>query len=179
MIERIEGLGDDVVGFVAKGEDAGADYEEVLVPAIEAGLEKHDKLSLLYVLGDEFSGYELAAMWDDTKVGMEHLFSWERIGVVTDHDAYKRIVQGFGFLIPAKVRVFPVSERVEAEAWVMSSVPPFHTNQGEYPDEHRNVYHDHAECSYAKAIKREHRIEGTDGRPRCTQCERLAQRHPG
>jgi hypothetical protein len=117
MIERIEGLGDDVVGFTAKGEVTGADYEDVLVPAIEAGLKEHDKLSLLLVLGEEFSGYEPAAMWDDAKVGMRHLFSWRRIGVVTDHGAYRRIVQGFGFLVPAPVRVFPTAELADAEAW--------------------------------------------------------------
>ncbi len=118
MIERIEGLGDGVIGFVAKGEVSGDDYEAVLVPAIEAALEDHEKVSLLYVLGDDFAGYELAAMWDDAKVGMKHLFAWERIALVTDHEAYKRMVQGFGFLIPAHVRVFPATDLEAAKAWV-------------------------------------------------------------
>jgi hypothetical protein len=118
VIETIEGLAEGVVGFVAKGEVSGADYEQVLVPAIEAALKDNDKVSLLYVLGDEFTGYELAAMWDDAKVGMRHLFSWERIGLVTDHDAYRHMVKGFGFLIPAHVQVFPTAELDRARAWV-------------------------------------------------------------
>lgn len=118
MIERIEGLGDDVVGFVAKGKVTGADYEQVLIPAIEATLREHDKLSLLYVLGDEFDGYDTAAIWDDTKIGMRHLSAWQRIAVVTDHDAYAHMVRGFGFLLPAQVRVFPTAELDDAKDWV-------------------------------------------------------------
>ena len=98
MIEMIDVPGDDTIGFAAKGEVSGSDYETVLVPAIEQALQEHDKINLLYVLGDDFTGYELAAMWDDTKVGMSHLFSWRRIAMVTDHDGYRRMVQGFGFL---------------------------------------------------------------------------------
>jgi SpoIIAA-like len=121
MIEMIDVPGDGTLGFVAKGEVTGSDYETVLVPAIERALAERDKISLLYVLGDDFSGYELAAMWDDTKVGMGHLFSWERIALVTDHDGYRRMAQGFGFLIPAEVRVFPTSEVDEAKSWVGGS----------------------------------------------------------
>ncbi len=121
MIERTEGLGDGVLGFLAKGEVTRADYEDVLDPAIESALQKQDKLSLLYVLGDEFTGYEPAAMWEDTKVGMKHISAWERIAVVTDHDAYAHMVRGFGFLIPAEVRVFPTAELDDAKAWVRGS----------------------------------------------------------
>jgi len=56
----------------------------------------------------------------------------------------------------------------------MSSVSPFHTDHPEYPQEHRNVYHDEDECQFAQAIKLEHRVEGAGGRPRCKRCEKLA-----
>lgn len=118
MIEKIEGLPEDVLGFEAKGDVTGDDYERVLVPAIEERLTEGGKLSLLYVLGDDFGSYSAAAMWDDTKVGMKHLFSWERIAVVTDHDAYRNMIRGFGFTIPADVRVFATAELDAAKAWV-------------------------------------------------------------
>lgn len=118
MIELIEDLPDDVVGLEAKGEVTGDDYEQVLIPAVERQLERHRKIRLLYLLGSEFSGLSAAAMWDDAKVGMEHPFLWERIAVVTDHDAYRRLFKGVGFLIPAKVRVFGVAELDEAKAWI-------------------------------------------------------------
>jgi SpoIIAA-like len=118
MIELMSWLPDGVVGLTAKGEISGEDYEQVVIPAVERALEAHDKVRLVYVLGAEFDGYSAAAMWDDTKVGMAHLFRWERIAVVTDDDAYRRLIKGFGFLIPADVRVFAVAELDDARDWI-------------------------------------------------------------
>ncbi len=121
MIELIADMPDGTLGFEARGEVSGEDYERVLIPAIERALEGHEKVRLLYLLGERFEGYSAAAMWDDAKVGMEHLLSWERIALVTDHEAYAKLVRGFGFLIPAKVRVFPLSGLDDAKAWLGES----------------------------------------------------------
>ena len=118
MIKPLPDLPDNVLGFEAKGEVTGSDYEEVLVPAVEERLARGDKLRLLYVLGSDFTGYSVGAMWDDAKVGMQHLFSFERIALVTDHDLYSRATKGFGFLIPAHVKVFETAELDVAKAWV-------------------------------------------------------------
>ncbi|MBW8060117.1 MAG: STAS/SEC14 domain-containing protein [Solirubrobacterales bacterium] len=118
MIELIPGLPDEVLGMEAKGEVTGDDYEQVVIPAVERQLERHSKIRLLYLLGSEFSGFSAAAMWDDARVGMEHPFSWERIAAVTDHDAYRRLFKGIGFLFPAKTRVFSVAELDDAKAWI-------------------------------------------------------------
>jgi hypothetical protein len=179
MLELLAGFPENVIAIEAVGEVEAGDYREVLVPATEAALEANDKIRLLYVLGERFEGVSAGAAWEDLKLGLEHLRGWETMAVVTDVEWIGHALRAVGWMIPAKLRVFPTSERAAAEAWVLASVPSFHTNQDEYSSAHRNVYHDHAECSYAQAIKPEHRLEGTDGRPRCAQCERLAQRHPG
>ncbi len=118
MIELITDLPENVLGIEARGEVTGEDYEQVLIPAVERHLDRHTKIRLLYVLGSEFGGYSAAAMWDDAKIGMEHPFSWERIAVVTDDDGYRRLVKGFGFMVPGKVRVFDVAGLDAARAWV-------------------------------------------------------------
>jgi len=118
MIELISGLPDDVLGIEATGEVTGEDYERVVIPAVHRQLEKGGKIRLLYVLSAEFDGFTTAAMWDDTKVGMGHPFSWERIAVVTDEDAYRRLFKAVGFLMPAKVMVFELDELEDAKAWI-------------------------------------------------------------
>jgi hypothetical protein len=55
----------------------------------------------------------------------------------------------------------------------MGSTPAFHTNTPEYPPKHRDVYHDRDDCHDGKAIKREHRINGTGDKKRCLECTRL------
>jgi hypothetical protein len=118
MIELIEGLPAGVVGLDAEGEVTADDYESVAMPAIERARAQGDKVRLLFVLGERFTGYTAAAMWDDTKLGLSHPFSWERIAVVTDHEHFRAMVKGFGWLIPGEVKLFSVAELADAKAWV-------------------------------------------------------------
>jgi hypothetical protein len=118
MIELIANLPDDVIGFEAKGEVTGEDYEQIVVPEAERRFERHEKIGLLLLLGEEFTGYAPAALWADAKVGMHHMLSWTRIALVTDHDAYRATTKAWGFLFPSKVRVFDVAELDDAKAWV-------------------------------------------------------------
>jgi SpoIIAA-like len=102
----------------AVGEVSSDDYKNVLIPATEAALEKSDRVSLLYVLGNRFDGVSAGAVWEDTKLGLEHLRHWELMAVVTDVEWIGHAVKAVGWMIPAKIRVFPTSERAAAEAWV-------------------------------------------------------------
>jgi SpoIIAA-like len=118
MIELIEGLPAGVVGLEAVGEVTSEDYESVAMPAIEGAKAARDKLRLLYVLGARFTGYTAGAMWDDTKLGLRHPFSWERIAVVTDAEHYRTLIKGFGWLIPGDVKLFSGDEMAAAKGWV-------------------------------------------------------------
>ena len=117
MIRPIDGLPDNVIGFEAVGEVRAVDCKTILDPAVDAALENHDKIRLLYVLGDDFDGYSGGAMWEDTKVGVSHLSKWEKIAIVTDHKAYQDGKKAFGWMIPGEVKVFAVADLTSAEAW--------------------------------------------------------------
>ena len=78
----------------------------------------HDKIALLYVLGEEFTGYSGGAMWEDTKIGTENLSKWEKIAVVSDTKWVSESVGLFGHLMPGKIKVFSNAEEAEARAWV-------------------------------------------------------------
>jgi SpoIIAA-like len=120
MLERIEGLPDTVLRFEAKGELTGDDYNTILIPAVDQALARHDKLRLLYVLGEEFSGITGGAIWGDTRVGFSHVTRWEKIAVVTDKDWLRHSVDIFGYLIPGEVKGFTTSELPDARAWVVA-----------------------------------------------------------
>ncbi|MCJ7779872.1 MAG: STAS/SEC14 domain-containing protein [Acidimicrobiia bacterium] len=95
MIRPIDGLPDNVIGVEAVGEVRAGDYTTILDRAVDAALESHHKIRLLYVLGDDLDGYSGGAMWADTKIGMSHLSKWEKIAIVTDHKAYQDGKKGF------------------------------------------------------------------------------------
>ena len=126
MIEVITDLPERVLGVKASGEVSANDYKTVLVPAIEEKLTKHKKARLLYVLGDEFEGYTSGAAWEDAKVGMKHLTSFERVAVVTDVDWIEKMVKAFGFALPGEVRVFDDDDLDEARIWISETPSPGH-----------------------------------------------------
>lgn len=118
MLERIQGLPENVLGFKASGEVTGSDYETVLIPAVEKMLADRKSIRFLYHLGDEFTGFDAQAMWNDAKVGMQHFSSWERIAVVTDVGWIRTSMKVFGFILTGHVKVYGNSEFTEALKWL-------------------------------------------------------------
>jgi len=118
MVEQITDLPDPVLGFRAKGTVTADDYESIIIPAVEALFSRQKKVRFLYHLGEEFSGFEAAAVWDDAKLGMKHLSGWERVAVVTDVEWIRAAMKIFGFAIPGSVRVFHNLELAEATRWI-------------------------------------------------------------
>ena len=118
MIEHLSNFPDAVVAFLCKGRVTKADYDSVLVPAVEKALEKHRKVRLYYETAADFAGIDPGAMWEDFKVGMEHLTRWERAAVVTDVEWIKQTMRLFSFLMPGAMKSFPTSEAARAREWI-------------------------------------------------------------
>jgi len=121
MIERLQGFPEGVVAFVCTGRVTRRDYETVLVPAVKAALKTRPKLRLYYETAPDFAGYDAGAMWEDFLIGMEHLSRWERIAIVTDVEWIRMAMHLFGFLMPAGMRSFHLSEAAQARAWIVAS----------------------------------------------------------
>jgi SpoIIAA-like len=118
MIEKIKNLPENVVGFNAKAQITGEDYEKILIPLIEKKLKKFKKLNLLYHLGEEFEKFEPRAMWDDAKTGLMHLHSWSKIAIVTDVSWIRGTSKVFALLIPGHVKLFENKDLDAAVKWV-------------------------------------------------------------
>ena len=94
MLKFIEGLPQDVLGIAALGKVTHEDYRGTLVPRAEA-MMAHGPIRLLYVIGEEFIGFELEALWDDGVFGMKHWHDFSEIAVVTDHAWLRAMVSMF------------------------------------------------------------------------------------
>src|SRR5579871_1418816 len=119
MIESIDTFPDNVVALLAKGHVTKNDYDQVVVPKVDAALTRHKKIRLYYELGSQFAGIDPGAAWEDLIVGVEHLTSWERVAIVTDVDWIRHVINGFRFLMPGQLRVFPAADAAEAKAWIL------------------------------------------------------------
>lgn len=120
MIEQLPNFPDNVVAIICKGRVTKADYDSVLVPAVRDALEKHDKVRIYYEIASDFAGFDPGAMWEDFRVGMEHLSRWERVALVTDVEWIKHTMQFFSFMMPGDIQAFPTSQGDQARDWIVA-----------------------------------------------------------
>ena len=118
MIKILTNMPDKIVGIRASGTVTAEDYESVLIPTIEERLKKQGPIRLLYVLDCSVTDFSLGAMWDDTKLGFQHLQDFERIAIVTDDHLMRGMVHAFQFAMPKFLRVFPLDEEDAAIEWL-------------------------------------------------------------
>jgi hypothetical protein len=116
MIKELGGLPAGVIGFEAAGKLRAEDYRDVVLPALERAA-KSGEVRFLIVM-PEFHGMSGGAVWQDLKVGIEHLRAWKRIAVVTDIEWITHLTSLFGWMTPGEVRTFSLSDRDQAVAWV-------------------------------------------------------------
>jgi hypothetical protein len=121
MIEILRDFPETVIAVAATGRVTKKDYEEVLVPRVREALARHAKIRLYYELGGAFSGFDGGALWEDLKLGVEHLTRWERVAVVTDLDWIRLAVNAFRFLVPAETRLFATAQAPEARRWIAAA----------------------------------------------------------
>jgi stage II sporulation SpoAA-like protein len=115
MIKELSGLPDGVTGFEATGKLRAEDYRDVVLPALERAAAGGE-VRFVVVIG-EFQGMSGGALWQDLKVGTEHLRAWRRIAVVTDIEWMDHMITLFGWMTPGEVRHFPLARRDDAIAW--------------------------------------------------------------
>ena len=121
MIEQLKTFPENVLAFLCKGRVTKADYDSVLIPAVTAALKSQGKVRLYYETAGDFGGIDPGAIWEDFRVGIEHLSRWERVAIVTDVEWIKQTMRLFGFLMPGAMKSFPASQSDAARTWITSS----------------------------------------------------------
>ena len=116
MIEQLDDLPAGVVGFRASGKLSAADYRDVVLPALEGAFQSGE-VRFLIVMTD-FGGISGGALWQDLKIGVEHLRGWKRIALVTDIDWVTSATHLFGWMTPGETKTFSLDQKEEAIAWV-------------------------------------------------------------
>jgi hypothetical protein len=121
MVEVLENLPAGVLGFRGSGKITRDEYRAMMSPIYEA-LERGGPVNLLFVVGDDFSGLDAGALWEDLKaggsVGLKHRSAWRRMAVVTDKDWIRHATAAAGWLAPGELRIFAPAEQAQATAWL-------------------------------------------------------------
>lgn len=116
MIEMLTGLPPHVVGFKLSGKLHDEDYK-TFVPLIDAELAKEGKVNVLAQFHD-FKGWDMHALWDDTKFATTHCTKINRIALVGEKTWEKWMAAVCKPFTMAKVKYFDVSEIDAAKTWL-------------------------------------------------------------
>ena len=123
MIRPLTDLPEGVIGFEVDGKIHSDDYKNTLIPAIEAEIAADREVRVVLVF-PEWDGLSSSALWEDVKMGFDHLHKWKRIALVTDVDWMVHVVKLFGWMSPGDVKHFALAERDAAIAWAASDREP-------------------------------------------------------
>lgn len=121
MFKSIEGLPADVLAIEAVGQISHQDYSNTLIPMAE-GLIAKGPIKMLYVLGPDFTGFDLEALWDDGAFGVKHWHDFSQIALVTDHAWMGGVATMFTPFFHGEFRLFRLAELSAAKSWI--TAPP-------------------------------------------------------
>lgn len=120
MFKFIDGLPQDVLAIEAAGKVTHEDYRRTLIPRAETMMGK-GPIRMLYVLGNEFIGFEVGAIWDDGAFGVRHWHDFSHIAVVTDHAWLRVMIAMLKPFFHGDVRLFALAELPTARSWIANS----------------------------------------------------------
>ena len=118
MIKVLPESKGNILILEAAGKLTDGDYKDVLIPRLESIIREHGRARLLLDMGDEFHGWEAAALWDDAYFGVTHRDDFEKMGVIGGPKWVDWVMKIAALLMSCEVRSFSSSEREEALRWI-------------------------------------------------------------
>ena len=118
MIEVLPESKGNILVVRAAGKLTDQDYKDVLIPRVDSIIREHGRVRLLLDMGDEFHGWEPAALWDDTRLGLRHRNDFEKMGVIGGPRWVEWGVKLAAMVIGGELRSFSPGKREEALNWI-------------------------------------------------------------
>ena len=92
------------------------DYER-FIPAVESLIQRNGKIDILLEMKD-FHGWEVGAMWEDTKFAFRHFSDIGRLAVVGEKKWQEWMTTVCRPFTKATIRYFDHSAGADARAWL-------------------------------------------------------------
>lgn len=124
MIERDLDVPAGIDAVRAVGTLTRQDYDEVMVPLLDAARREHRRLRILCVVDEAFTGMTPTALWRDITLGLGALRDVAGCAVVSDVSWVRRATRLGTFFLPTHVRVYGAGEREAALAWLADLPSP-------------------------------------------------------
>jgi hypothetical protein len=119
----VEALGEmpaGTIGLRISGRVNGADYRDVLIPALRGAVDSGSVRALFVV--EDYDGFNMDALKEDLKGGpplaFGHRDAWKRVAVATDVEWMAKAFDLFRWLIPGEQKVFALDAIADAKGWI-------------------------------------------------------------
>jgi hypothetical protein len=121
MVEELSEMPEGTLGFGVWGRITRQDYETIM-PRMQEAVEGGGEIRVLCQLGPDWEGMTGGAIWEDVKSSVEYeVFKrakWRRIGVVTDLEWVRKMINLLGWIAPGELKLFTPDQLQQAKAWV-------------------------------------------------------------
>ena len=118
MIQHLQDLPLNIVGFKATGEITEKDFTDTVMPKVKELIDKTDTLNYLLVLDTSLKNFTIGAWMKDAMMGIKHLTKWNRAAIVSDVAAIRNFTDFFSYLVPGEFKGFEHKDLQEAIDWV-------------------------------------------------------------
>ena len=122
MIQEIQGLPENMVGFRATGEVNESDFSDVVMPRVKEIIEKTDKLNYLLELDTSITNFTFGAWFKDAVMGVKHLIKWNRCAIVSDVKGIRVFTDIFSVLMPGEFKGFEHKDLQKAIDWTSEKI---------------------------------------------------------
>jgi hypothetical protein len=118
MIEILSESHSNILVIRGSGWLSRKDYEEVLIPRLEAMVHEHPKTRFLFLMDADFQGWDVEAALSYAKFGLAHRDSFEKVGAVCGPKWVHWGLQFKSLFLDADVKTFPCEQGADARQWI-------------------------------------------------------------
>src|SRR4051812_8376051 len=98
MITLMNDVPSNVTAFRATGEVDKNDYDDIVIPAIDASVKRQDKINFMLVLNTELKNFTMGAFLKDLGVGLKHFTKWHKMAIVSESGAINNFTDFFSYI---------------------------------------------------------------------------------
>ncbi len=120
MITLLSDAPSNVVAFRATGEVTKDDYDKVVIPAIDALVQKQDSINFLLIVDTAMKNFTIGALLKDMGVGLKHFTKWHKMAIVSEESGVIKFTDYFSYIAPGEAKGFSHEEIEAAKLWVSS-----------------------------------------------------------
>ncbi len=108
----------DIIVLQANGTLTASDYTETFLPLFEHVKNTHPEVRLLITFAPDFEGFEVGALWEDMKFGVQHANDFHRVAIVGDEKWLEWMTKVSNLITQGEMRHYRMTQLLEALRWI-------------------------------------------------------------